>query len=180
MEYSRNDNTYKNYDVLPDPKNNYRLQTPVAGWCFGAGHNHPKLGVPIPGWGDVRFLSLLYQNSYNYNKGKVVMYIVVKNNITSSPTTFTYALTINNPTLLINKILADENSLGELSIDDKIQKMLDKESLYYDGGFSLIEMKFLEKYADYGINIHKATDDTLLNWKKLKLEGGVVVGEPCP
>ncbi|WP_395044992.1 hypothetical protein [Flavobacterium sp.] len=183
LEYKNSIDKYTNIDVPINPNDYNMIMSEYGGYIFGAAHNHGVNDKPVPGFGDIRFLNVMYEepNTRDYNRPNLVTYVVVRNHVSSTPATFTYALMIDNQILLKNKIDLDMNSLpASWDVMRKLKSILEADSKYYGDDSSTYEQKFLAKYGNYGFTLYKAADDNFTNWNKIKLEGGIVITIPCP
>lgn len=183
LEYKKSLNQYTSTPVSPQTQDgNNHVTLHMGEYFYGGAHNHTNDGSSIPSWDDLRWLFNCYSLATPHNQTQIITFIVVENKASLTPATFTYALIIDNPTLLQQKIEADLNSItSSIDLDKKIKKILEAESYYYGLDFQNNEKNFLLKYGGYGFSIFKANNDTLNNWSQLNLNSNNdVVAIPCP
>ena len=81
-----------------------------------------------------------------------------------------YNVLINDITLLSNAINAKWASYSSI-VDEKlrIEAIHNDQSIIYNASNGDLEKTFLQLFSSYGIDLYKATDNTLQNWSKLDL-----------
>lgn len=155
----------------------------IGGTIQGGAHNHPKDGIAIPSWRDLNWLYNLENKSYGLNNNKAFSIIVVKNPEDVN-NTITYAIAINDFNALqgqINFELNQPKIISEPDPEKKLDKIMNKFGKKFksiQGNNTALQKKFLETFANYGIDLYKKDDNTN-TWKKLKLQNNNPVEEPC-
>jgi hypothetical protein len=118
-------------------------------------------------WGDVKFLSDLYEDTAPSTKDIVFYALVCYVKVGYSWEPKTYVIKINKPDVLKNKIINDlanatGNNEGE-KIDNIHVFLAEKFKESND-----LEKTFLETFKDYGISLYESNDD-LSQWNEIKL-----------
>lgn len=149
-------------------------------------HSHPKDGYPIFSWQDLRLLRNTYLETAELFKPLVSIQIVCFNETTPTQQ-LAYSLTINDFDKLNSKIEADwsKEELNGLDEEAKIKTIHIDLGEDYDQNKDNLELFFLQKFKNYGIDLYKANNE-LTNWTKLSLNitaskpNGELNQTPCP
>lgn len=153
----------------------------VGGNHIGSAHSHGKDILPIPDYGDLKWLLECYEYASAGRKQYAFNIIVGKNIITGSE--IVYALKINDIDNLREGIDSVWYSLDYEGLDEdaKLKKILEKEAKEHSLNGNNFEKKFLEKYAGYGIKLFKANDESMNSWSELALDPdtSLVTTTPC-
>lgn len=151
--------------------NQYSVMLPVAGYNIGGAHSHPLKSFAIPSYGDLRWLLDCYElANYQHRKDDAFSMIVCKS---ADGTINVYCLKINDIEKLRTEINAIWNDPLYASYTDELEKLdrIHKEEAdFYRLNGNDLEKTFLQKNRNFGIDLYKATDNTLNQWQKLELE----------
>lgn len=159
----------------------FTIQFDKDQFIYSTIHAHPKGAVKIPSFGDLVLLrnTLKANGLQPYNRNKYAVMVVVKNPNGAIPATLTYALKIENLTTLDTYVESVLNSYGSIPYKEKMDKILDAESIYYDAQPTQLEKLFLDKYGSIGVGLYKA-DENLTGWGKLTANGTATpTNNPC-
>lgn len=166
---------------------NYTINVQVGGPTQGQAHNHPINGLAIPSWDDIYWTQLCEENNSINNNDNTAFNIIVAADPDNAAEHVLYAITINDLAALQQATSAD------FAIPEVVRKATNKEKTdeimeRYNEKFNnvpnnanALEAKFLNVFANYGINLHKFNDATG-KWEKLKLNpnnSNDVEEEPC-
>ncbi len=172
--------------ILPSPgdgKNNISFKT--GEYVTIIGHNHPSDAGPVPSWQDINVLRKLYVTaSLPYNESLVVSYLVVKNpDPSGSPATLTYAMVVDNITIL-NQWLEQDLSKAPTHLTPEakavwVQNNID--NVYYSttpGGATM--QKFFFKQYSAGFSVYELKPTGV--WNKLTYNNAseTITATPCP
>ena len=173
--------------------NNLMLNMPFGGQIYGFSHTHPyetgqgtdgnEKGLPMFSIGDIFSFARLVQTHTNINADphQFFLTLTVKNGSSSD----TYVLKIENKISFIYWA----GNYSNLSVSDKITKNERLADIFSkrdnngggSSGYLTDLLKFMTNQNINGVGIYKATDDSLTNWSKIKLNTNQsnVEEEPC-
>jgi hypothetical protein len=98
--------------------------------------------------------------------------------------TITYAIAINDFNVLQGSINSEMNQpkiMKEPDPEEKLNKIMKKFGKKFkniEDDNNALQKKFLQTFANYGIDLYKK-DDNSNTWKKLKLVNNNPIEEPC-
>jgi hypothetical protein len=163
----------------------YSVKLNTSSNFIGGVHSHPKDSYPLPSFTDVKWLKECYNDAFSNNRKKdVFASIVVKQN---DGTIAVYTLLVNDIEKLNNEVTARLASLDatKFPTEDKKLKEIDRQQAeLFDKSNGNLEKSFLDQFSAFGIDLYKASDNTLQNWDKLELvsnsiSGNTVQTTPC-
>jgi hypothetical protein len=96
------------------PQNSNTIEHTIGGFFYGAAHTHPFFSsYAMFSWGDVKFLSDLYQNVHPSKADNVFYTLVCMKKVGTSWEPWTYTIKIDDPVKLKNKLNSDlANTFG--------------------------------------------------------------------
>ncbi|MBL7885594.1 MAG: hypothetical protein JNJ52_02515 [Flavobacterium sp.] len=170
----------------------YYVVLNVGDYRIGSCHNHPLNSVPIPSFGDLDWIKTCRDSVITGREEEVFSMVVCK---TNDGTINVYAIKISNFENLVNELNLVWNKPKYASIMDeklRLETILDDEKNFYKYGPNSnqvdVEKKFLQRYGGFGIDLYKATNESLNQWNKLELGNDpnsanpselIVIETPC-
>lgn len=149
----------------------YSVNIKTGGYRIGGAHSHPLKSFAIPSYGDLRWLLDCYDRAnLQHRKDDAFSMIVCKS---ADGTINVYCLKIKDIEKLRTEINAIWNDPKFNSIADeqlRLDEIHKKEADFYRLNGNDLEKTFLQKNRNFGIDLYKATDNTLNQWQKLELE----------
>ncbi|WP_225037263.1 hypothetical protein [Winogradskyella sp. SM1960] len=183
--YNMDAQEYQYDPVYTTSGDNLTVSFPTGGYIQGFTHNHPKNGIAIPSWMDIHLIYEHEDVSVGLNNNKAFNIIVAKDKESNNEDdTITYAITINDFNTLQTQINFEMNQpkvLRENDPDKKLGIIMEKFGRKFNNiqdDNTALQKKFLETFANYGIDLYKRDENTN-TWNKLKLQNNNPVEEPC-
>ncbi|PZD78989.1 hypothetical protein [Mesonia sp. K7] len=185
-KYNSTEQKYQHYPTLSTSSANaLTVNIKIGGQVQGGAHNHPIKAQAIPSWVDLDWLRDCERENSKLNDGNAFSIVVVKDPDSNNPNNnITYAVTINDFHALSTQIDFERNQkkvLREPDEDDKlkiINKKFQQKFIDVQDDSEELEKRFLQVYANYGINLYKR-NDTTDNWEEVVIENNVVKKNPC-
>lgn len=179
--------TSDNYNAssVPSSSNN-NLTFNLRPELYAIAHTHPLSAFPMFSFKDVFLLYGINRKARSDLKNKAVVFMVSKENATSTPQT--YAITINNINTFYNKLTtelnniqnSDEYSNQTLTTQEKVDKLIEsyEEEEYISTNR---ELTFLNFFSNYDISLYKASDSNIRGWSRLtsNTNSASVTTKPC-
>lgn len=165
---------------------NYGVNVQVGGHTQGQAHNHPINGLSIPSWDDIYWTQRCEEDNTYFNNGTAFNIIVAANPANVSQNIL-YAITINDFSTLqqaTNAVFNIPEILNEPDPEEKTKKIMQLFNEKFNNtpnNSVALELKYLEIFANYGINLHKFNDSTN-KWEKLTVDPtnpNNVTKQPC-
>lgn len=167
----------------------YNVPLKVGGSHIGSCHSHPINSYAIPSLGDLQWILDCYDKANgDYRRSDVFSMIVCK---AKDGTINVYCLKINDIENLRNEVNAVWNDQKYSHITDerlKLDKIHLEEATKYSKNENELEKLFLQKYGSFGVDLYKASGDSLNQWDKLELGANpdtsspnqlIVIPNPC-
>jgi hypothetical protein len=167
IDFKRVGNDYTSY-ASTQPQDNLTIEHSTGGFYYGAAHTHPISGYSMFSWGDVKFLSDLYEDTAPSTKDIVFYALVCYVKVGFSWEPKTYVIKINKPDVLKNKIINDLATATGNNEGEKIFNIQNSLKKYFKANLNDLEKAFLEYFKDYGISLYESNDD-LSQWNEIKL-----------
>ena len=155
-------------------------------FIIGSMHNHPQDGVPVPSFGDLKWLRDCYLATTRERRRPLIFSMVVcKNQITN--VTNTYALKITDFDALntmINSVWDNPKYAGYADDEKKMKAIHFDEATQYEANNNEYQKVFLQKYGTtFGIDLFDG-NASYNNWSKLSLSNPTapnptVISTPC-
>lgn len=165
---------------------NYTINVKTGTSTQGQAHNHPINGLSIPSWDDIYWTQQCEENN-SVNNNNTAFNIIVAADPDNAGEHVLYAITINNLATLQQATSADfahpkvVKKVTNKEKQDEIMNNFEEKFSNVPDNSNALETKFLNIFANYGINLHKFNDATG-KWEKLKLNpnnSNEVEVEPC-
>lgn len=167
--------------------NEFSIVLNIGGnFIIGGLHSHPKRGVPVPSFGDLKWLRDCYLATTRVERRPLIFSMVVCNNPTTQVTN-TYALKISNFNALntmINSVWNNPDYAEYATDDEKMDAIHFDEATQYEENNNEYQRVFLQKYGTpFGIDLFDA-NASYTNWSKLSLSNPTtpnptVISTPC-
>ena len=156
---------------IPSNPNSFFINVPYDGDVYGSIHTHPLKAIAMFSWTDMHSLYKMYEKSAAHNGKDVTIILLAKtNDANGNLINNTYALTINNPALFLDKMDKELNAMSG-TLKEKLKEKDESVKAKYDfigRGSANWEKGFLNYFKDYNISLMKA-NPTFTGWNELKL-----------
>jgi hypothetical protein len=151
------------------PQNSNTIEHTIGGFFYGAAHTHPFFSsYAMFSWGDVKFLSDLYQNVHPSKADNVFYTLVCMKKVGTSWEPWTYTIKIDDPVKLKNKLNSDLANTFGVNDTDKTDKLNEILGIKFNLNWNDLESTFLANFQNYGISLYDTNDD-LSQWNEIKL-----------
>lgn len=147
-------------------------------------HMHPDNGASgaIPSFQDLELLAQLFNNAHERFRevNNISVLTVAKNPATN--TIAVYAITVRNISALLNALTQEINLdkwNGFATRQDKIKAIQNDLGYRHYANKNRLERFFLDRYSNYGVSLHKLTEN---GWNELMAKKGTsneVFNKPC-
>jgi hypothetical protein len=168
--------------------NEFSIVLNIGGnFIIGGLHSHPKRGVPVPSFGDLKWLRDCYLATTRVERRPLIFSMIVCKNQTTQVTN-TYALKIsdfNTLNTMINSVWNNPKYARYANDNEKKMNAIHKdEAKLYEANNYDYQRVFLQKYGTpFGIDLFDA-NPSYTNWSKLSLNNPTatnptVISTPC-
>jgi hypothetical protein len=162
------DETYRyEYTQISSP-NEFSVTLSIGGSYIGGAHSHPKDGVSMFSFQDVRSLRDTYLWASPTRKEDAFIMMIAKDGNNKAQA---YTIKVNDFEALSAKVDAvwNDPEYSKYSTEiDRINAIHKNQALAYDKSGGALEESFLAQFASFGISIYKA-DELLTKWDKLEI-----------
>ncbi|WP_264553564.1 hypothetical protein [Flavobacterium sp. N2038] len=162
------DETYTNLYTPIESPFEFNVALTTGGTNIGGWHSHPKNGVPMFSFADVRFLALAYSNASEIRKEAVFHGIVTNDNGSVN----IYVIKVRDAAALQDKVdrVFNASIYSGKTEEEKYDLIHKKQAKVYSNNKGYLEKSFLEQFNDYGIELYKMSQTTIeTKWNKLEL-----------
>ncbi|WP_166922673.1 hypothetical protein [Flavobacterium poyangense] len=163
------DATYR-YDYTQISSQNEFSAPVTTGERFvGSAHSHPKKGVAMFSFQDVRLLRDTYEQAGPEIKQDTFVMVVVKDN---SNKVHVYAIKVNDFNALNTKVNAkwnDPKYARYNTEEGRLDEIHKKQAVDYDESGGKLEKSFLQQFDAFGITLYEA-DELLTKWDKIEID----------
>jgi hypothetical protein len=169
------DDTYSyNNNNVTSPAGSHEIEITTGVSNIGGGHSHPDDTYPMFTFGDVKLLKEAYTEASTSRKSEVFYIVTCK---TAAGIVNTYCIKTDNFDALndnVNLVWDDPLYASIVDEGEKIKQIHKNQAKTFEKSNGNYEKSFLQQFANFGISMYKATDDTMTHWNKMELDANPI------